>query len=51
MKFEDLKILYSRKKEQLGPDAYKYISELLKEAKEIHKRDWLKHPTKNKDHE
>ena len=51
MKFEDLKMLYIEKKEKLGIQAYKYISELLKEAKKIHKKDWLKHPTKNKDHE
>lgn len=51
MKFEDLKALYLKRKEQLGSETYKYISELLKEAKEIHKRDWLKRPTPNKDHE
>lgn len=51
MTFEDLKNLYLRKKEQLGAETYKYISKLLKEAKEIHKRDWLKHPTPNGDHE
>jgi len=42
MKFEDLKNLYLKKKEQLGVDTYKHISNLLKEAKEIHKQDWLK---------
>lgn len=51
MKFEDLKKLYLEKKEQFGTETYKHISELLKEAKEIHKRDWLKHPTPNGDHE
>ncbi len=51
MKFEDLKALYLKRKEQLGSETYKCISELLKEAKEIHKRDWLKRPTPNKDHE
>lgn len=51
MDFEDLKNLYLKKREQFGDNAYKHISELLKEAKEIHKRDWLKHPTPNKDHE
>lgn len=39
MKFEDLKNLYLKKKEQLGGDTYKHISNLLKEAKEIHKQD------------
>jgi len=51
MKFEDLKKLYLKKKEQFGTETYKRISELLKEAKEIHKQDWLKHPTPNRDHE
>ncbi|MGC9337608.1 MAG: BsaWI family type II restriction enzyme [Candidatus Cloacimonadia bacterium] len=51
MKFEDLKNLYLKKREQLGAETYKYISKLLKEAKEIHKGDWLKHPTPNGDHE
>jgi len=51
MKFEDLKNLYLKKKDQLGAEAYKHISKLLKEAKEIHKEDWLKHPTPNGDHE
>lgn len=51
MKFEDLKNLYLKKKEQLGSETYKHISKLLKEAKEIHKQDWLKHPTPNRDHE
>ena len=51
MDFEDLKKLYLKKKEQLGAETYKHISELLKEAKEIHKRDWLKNPTPNRDHE
>ena len=51
MKFEDLKGLYLKKKEKLGSETYKHISELLREAKEIHKQDWLKRPTPNKDHE
>ena len=51
MKFEDLKKLYLEKKDQFGVETYKHISELLKEAKEIHNRDWLKHSTPNRDHE
>lgn len=51
MKFEDLKKLYLKKKDQFGAETYKHISELLKEAKEIHKQDWLKLPTPNGDHE
>jgi len=43
--------LYLKKKEQLGTETYKHISKLLKQAKEIHKKDWLKHPTPNGDHE
>ena len=51
MKFEDLKKLYLQKKEQFGANTYKRISQLLKEAKVFHKKDWLKNPTKNGDHE
>jgi type II restriction enzyme len=51
MNFEDLKKLYLEKKEYFGAETYKHISELLKEAKEIHQADWLKNPTPNKDHE
>jgi len=51
MKFEDLKKLYLIKKDQYGVDTYKYVSQLLKEAKVFHKRDWLKNPTKSRDHE
>lgn len=51
MDFEKLKKLYLKKREKLGPDAYKHISELLKEAKKLHKQDWLKHPTPSGDHE
>ena len=51
MNFKDLKRLYLKKKEQLGYEAYKHISELLKEAKELHKQDWLKDPTPRGDHE
>jgi len=51
MKFEDLIRLYEEKKKRYGSEVYKHISELLKEAKKIHKRDWLREPTPNKDHE
>lgn len=40
MKIQDLIQLYEKKKEKLGSEAYRYISELLKEAKEQHKRDF-----------
>ena len=51
MKFDDLKKLYLEKKQRFGAETYKHVSELLKEAKEVHKQDWSKHPTPNKDHE
>ena len=51
MHFEDLKRLYLKKRQRFGADAYKQISELLKEAKELHKQDWLMHPTPSGDHE
>lgn len=51
MDFEDLKGLYRKKREQVGSCAYKYVSELLREAKEIHLRDWREHPTPGGDHE
>jgi type II restriction enzyme len=51
MKFADLLKLYEGKKQKFGIDAYKHISELLCEAKEFHKKDWLKSPTPDKDHE
>ncbi|MCR4421852.1 MAG: BsaWI family type II restriction enzyme [Exilispira sp.] len=51
MNFEDLKRLYLEKKKKYGSTSYKYITELLKESKNIHKQDWLKSPTPNNDHE
>lgn len=51
MTFKDLLKLYEEKKNKYGLEIYKHISELLREAKELHKHDWLKSPTPNKDHE
>lgn len=51
MTFKDLLKLYEDKKKNFGIHTYKHISKLLREAKEIHKHDWLKNPTSNKDHE
>jgi len=51
LKLQDLIALYEKKKAQYGVDGYKHISELLDEAKELHKRDWMQKPTPNKDHE
>lgn len=51
MKFQDLIKLYEKKKTQYGEGTFKYISQLLREAKELHKKNWLKSPTPSKDHE
>ena len=51
MKFEGLKKLYQQYQKKYGKNTYKHISELLREAKEIHKQDWSKNPTPNGDHE
>jgi len=51
MDFKDLLALYEKKREVYGVETYKHISELLAEAKIIHKKDWSKHPTPNHDHE
>ncbi len=51
MKLQDLIALYEKKRVIHGTEAYKHIPELLNEAKELHKKDWLKKPTPNKDHE
>jgi len=51
LKFQDLLKLYEKKRSQYGRDAFKHISALLEEAKELHKRDWFKSPTPNRDHE
>lgn len=51
MNLQDLIALYEKRKTVHGVEAYRHISELLDEAKELHKKDWLKKPTPNKDHE
>jgi type II restriction enzyme len=51
LKFQDLIALYESKKATYGVDTYRHISELLIEAKGVHKKDWMKKPTPNKDHE
>jgi type II restriction enzyme len=51
LRFKDLVTLYEKKKAVYGADAYKHISELLEEAKELHKKDWIQKPTPDKDHE
>ena len=51
MTFKDLTKLWEKYKQEYGDDAYRHISELLTEAKELHRRDFLKHPTPRGDHE
>ncbi len=51
MEFTDLLALYEKKKQIYGIDTYRHISELLKEAKVIHHRDWMENQTPKKDHE
>jgi len=51
MKLSDLIKMYEAKKNKFGIDAYKHISELLAEAKEVHRRDFLRDPTPQGDHE
>ena len=51
MTVQDVLKLYEEKKKKFGIETYKHISELLRETKELHKKDWLKNPTPNGDHE
>jgi type II restriction enzyme len=51
MKFDDLAKIYEDFKNRYGIEAYKYISEIFKIAKEIHIKQWEKSPTPGKDHE
>jgi type II restriction enzyme len=50
MNFTDIQTLYEKYKKQHGKGTYKKISEMLIEAKEIHKKDFLK-IRPNGDHE
>lgn len=51
MNINDLIKIYEEKKKLYGDTAYKHISELFQEAKELHHNDWLRNPTKSGDHE
>jgi type II restriction enzyme len=51
MKNKDLIDLYEKKRRTYGTEVYKHITELFDEAKEMHHKDWLKHPTAMNDHE
>lgn len=50
MTIDDLIKMYENKRIQYGENAYKYISELLSEAKEQHRKDFI-HEGKKSDHE
>ncbi len=51
MKAKDVIVLYEKYKNKYGKHAYKYISKILIEAKEIHYQDFLKNPTPKGDFE
>lgn len=51
MTIQDVLKFYEAKKKKYGLEVYKHISELLRETKELHKKDWLKNPTPNGEHE
>ncbi|MCX7786044.1 MAG: BsaWI family type II restriction enzyme, partial [candidate division WOR-3 bacterium] len=51
MKFDELLRLYKEYKNKYGEKVFNNISELFREFKSIHKREWDKSPTPNKDHE
>lgn len=51
MKIKDLIELFEKKRRTYGKDVYKHISELFREAKQLHYADWSKNPTAQKDHE
>ncbi len=50
MKFEDLKDMYSKTQLVEGEEAYKTVSQILQDAKELHKKDFLRDKP-NGDHE
>jgi len=51
MTFQDLINLWENYKTRYGEEAYRHLSQLLREAKERHRRDFLKNPTRMRDHE
>ena len=51
MNFEDLTKLWGKYKKECQADAHRHVSELLREAKELHRADFLKNPTPQGDHE
>lgn len=48
MKAKDIIEMYEKIKKEYGKDAFKYISSIFKEAKEIHRKDFLKSDTAKK---
>lgn len=51
MDFKDLARLYESYRKKFGSSAPRHISQLLKEAKRLHKIDWDRNPTVGGDHE
>lgn len=51
MTFEDLTKLWEKYKKKYEVDTHRHVSELLREAKELHRTDFLKNPTLQGDHE
>ncbi|MHA1951821.1 MAG: BsaWI family type II restriction enzyme [Candidatus Thorarchaeota archaeon] len=51
MDFDDLKRMYNEYQIRYGKEAYKHISELLVEAKRMHRAAWEKNPTPARDYD
>ena len=51
MRFEDLINIYEKNRAIYGDKVSLHISEILNEAKILHKKDWSKSPTPGRDHE
>jgi type II restriction enzyme len=51
MTFEHLTKLWEKYKKKYEANAHRHVSELLREAKELHRMDFLKNPTPQGDHE
>ena len=51
MTSEDLVALYEKWKKTYGEETFRHVSAILTEAKEVHHKDWLEHPTARGDHE
>jgi type II restriction enzyme len=43
--------MYEARKRKFGPDSYKHVSELLAEAKELHRKDFVENPSPQGDFE